>query len=92
MLIFVSYSRRDNTPRSLRAIAERLARLGRPYVDDFQDNEICDRQNEVEQALYAAELFVAVRTPNYLRTAWTRWEFDVALERHLPILTCGLEG
>jgi hypothetical protein len=86
MRIFVSYSRQDNSDDVLWRIQQQIASLGTPYVDDLQDHRGRDRLAMVEAALESAHLFVAVMSPAYLKTAWTRREFECALRRDIPML------
>jgi hypothetical protein len=93
MLVFVSYANRDNDLAALRRI-ERLvtAEVGRPYIDDLHNHDQVDRQAAVELALSTAESFVAVASPHYLRTTWTRMEFASALRRGIPVRALMADG
>lgn len=92
MIVFVSYARQDNDVESLRRIERQVAMLGHPYLDDLHNHGWRDRQETVERALRAAEMFVAVLSPNYLRTVWTRKEYEFALCHELPLLALCSDG
>jgi TIR domain len=92
MLIFVSYSRRDNDLDSLRRIERRIARHGQPYIDDLYDNQGVGRLASVLRALRAADFFVLVDSPNYLKTAWTTAEYRIALMRGSPLIKIMKDG
>jgi len=86
MIVFVSYARRDNDLDGLTEIAGQVAHLGCPYIDDARHHdEDADRTAVVEEALRTAAAFVAVRTPHYLRTPWTRWEYLTAQRSGIPM-------
>ncbi len=86
--IFVSYARRDNDLHALRTIEQTVAQFGEPYIDDLHHERFgTDRHEIVETALSNATIFVAIVTPHYLSTPWTRKEFAVAIARGLPIRT-----
>lgn len=87
MIVFVSYARQDNNIEDLRRIERQVAIFGQAYVDDLHDHGRRNRQEIVEYALWAAGLFVAVFSPNYLKTVWTRKEFELAVRRGTPLLT-----
>jgi hypothetical protein len=85
MNVFVSYARRDNA-KSLPEI-ERLISWGTPYIDDLHHSRHGGARHEaVEFALRASHEFVAVLSPSYLRTPWTRWEFRQAVRRRIPMV------
>ncbi|RAS60241.1 TIR domain-containing protein [Lentzea atacamensis] len=85
MNVFVSYSRRDNEQTLLEI--ERLISWGTPYIDDLHHSRHGgDRHEAVEFALRASQEFVAVLSPSYLRTPWTRWEFGWAVESGIPMV------
>ncbi|MFF7890387.1 toll/interleukin-1 receptor domain-containing protein [Streptomyces sp. NPDC007907] len=96
MHYFVSYARRDNGPERLRIIREHLARDGRyVYIDDLEPHRVgADRVQAVINALAIADTFIAVESSDYLKTEWTRWEFETALRMKikmtalLPDFTC----
>ncbi|NUP49889.1 MAG: toll/interleukin-1 receptor domain-containing protein [Catenulispora sp.] len=92
MKIFVSYSRRDNSPEKLLEIKRLTSKLGEPYIDDLHDHLDGHRGETVEKALHEADSFVVVVTSNYLRTAWTRKEFELALKRGVPMLALKEDG
>ena len=83
---FVSYARGDLDVRMLRDIARQMSIFGTPYVDDLQDHRGTDRMVTVLAALWAADTFVAVVTPHYGLTDWTRDEFVVARHRGIPVI------
>jgi hypothetical protein len=92
VIVFVSYARQDNDLDVLRRIERHVTALGRPYVDDLHGHEGHSRREAVEQALSTAGSFVAVLSPNYLTTAWTRKEFDIATCRGIPLLALRIDG
>ncbi len=47
-------------------------------------------QNEIENALYSMEAFVALLTPDYHDSNWTDQEIGVAIGRRLPIISVNL--
>jgi hypothetical protein len=85
MIVFVSYIRRDHDVASLQKIQTLLTSLGRSYIDDLHDHGESDRRETVERALNTADVFVAVFSPNYRTTPWTKWEFELATLRGIPI-------
>jgi hypothetical protein len=87
--IFVSYARQDNDHSSLAVIKDSLLFMtSNLYIDDLFDHPgNISRFMTVERALRDADTFLAVDSPRYLTTAWTRWEYDVARMRGIPILT-----
>ena len=89
---FVSYARMDHNISSLLRIEKDVAKIGEPYVDDLQDHSTRDRRAAVLQALGSAEVFIAVSSPNYLKTPWTRWEFEFASRHGLRILILAADG
>ncbi|MFI2473452.1 toll/interleukin-1 receptor domain-containing protein [Nocardia xishanensis] len=86
MIVFVSYARRDNQDSDLLRIRAQVSNLGLPYVDDLHDHSERPRSHTVVNALLAADTFVAVLSPNYLQTPWTRGEFAVAVQRKMQLL------
>jgi hypothetical protein len=92
VIVFVSYARQDNDLDALRRIELHVMALGRPYVDDLHGHEGHSRRDTVEQALWTAGSFVAVLSPNYLTTAWTRKEFNIATCRGIPLLSLKTDG
>lgn len=89
MRFFVSYARRDNSVNRLTSINDLLRTVGQPYIDDMHHSEEVARHVSVMEALYLADVFVAVRTPNYMRTPWTRLEVGLAKRRGLRLLVLG---
>jgi len=86
MIVFVSYARRDNDMTALQRTERLLRFLGQPYIDDLHHHTHgTDRHEIVEEALRKATAFVAVASPHYLQTYWTRKEFGLALGRGIPI-------
>jgi len=86
MIVFVSYARRDNDVAALRRIERLLRFVGQPYIDDLHHHDYgIDRHEIVEAALQKAIAFVAVASPHYLQTNWTRKEFGLALGRRIPM-------
>jgi hypothetical protein len=92
MIVFVSYSRQDNDLDMLHKIEKHVARIGRPYIDDLHDHEAGDRQEAVHRALHSAAVFVAVHSPNYLKTPWTYMEYQFAMARRSPIIAVMMDG
>ncbi|MEU1965882.1 toll/interleukin-1 receptor domain-containing protein [Micromonospora sediminicola] len=86
MNAFVSYSRRDNPFGRLIEIEEQLARIGGAYIDDLHHPPNVDRHVAVIAALDTADAFIAVITPHYPLTPWTRYEVKEAARRGLPLL------
>lgn len=86
MRLFVSYSRRDNSLQRLLQVRDFLATADHAYIDDLEVHDPHeDRAQAVVNALECADAFVAVQSSNYLRTPWTRWEFNVALGRNMGV-------
>ncbi|MBQ0894651.1 toll/interleukin-1 receptor domain-containing protein [Micromonospora sp. U56] len=86
MSAFVSYSRRDNSLGRLAEIEARLSHIGEVYIDDLHHPLNVDRHNAVIAALDAADVFIAVMSPHYPQTPWTRYEVKEAARRGLPLL------
>ena len=86
MRLFVSYARQDNHVDRLTSIHELLKAVGQPYVDDLHHSEESSRNVSVMKALYFADVFVAVHTPNYMRTPWTQLEVGLAERWGLRLL------
>lgn len=84
MNVFVSYLRKENSRSTLLAAAQAVARLGDSYIDDLEDHVGVERHHTVTAAVRRADVFVAVVTPGYLTTPWTRWEFGVATLLRIP--------
>lgn len=85
MNVFVSYARRDNE-KNLPEI-ERLISWGTPYIDDLHHSRHGGYRHEaVGLALHTSHEFVAVLSPSYLRTPWTRWEFRWAVRKGIPMV------
>lgn len=72
--VFVSYARGDHSLWRLRKIESRVLEFGEPYIDDLHGLGAPDRRRHVKERLEAASVFLAVSSPAYFRTAWTRWE------------------
>jgi hypothetical protein len=85
MRLFVSYSRIDNPESRLREIEDIVTAIGDPYIDDLHFDPNVDRGVSVMAALELADGFVAVITANYLRSAWTNKEFDLAVDSGKPL-------
>jgi hypothetical protein len=83
MTVFVSYSRRDNTPEDLARISHAVRHLGHVYIDDLQPSSPALRP--VIWALRNATEFIAVLSPSYLTTPWTTYEFLEATRMRIPI-------
>jgi TIR domain len=90
--VFVSYARRDNPPDALKVIEKALLGFGDVYIDDLHGLLAADRGAAVESALEQASVLIAVVTPYYRDTAWTRREFACALERKIPIIALLPDG
>ncbi|MET8203090.1 toll/interleukin-1 receptor domain-containing protein [Micromonospora taraxaci] len=86
MNAFVSYSRRDNPLWRLAEVELRLGAIGDVYIDDLHHPPNVDRHVAVIAALDAASSFVAVLSPHYAQTPWTRFEVREAARRGLPLL------
>jgi hypothetical protein len=86
VIVFVSYARKDTNLQALRQIANQITVLGRPYIDDLHNQANADRLVTVTRALHAATSFVAILSSNYLRTEWTRKEFEIAMRRRIPMV------
>jgi hypothetical protein len=87
MKIFVSYSRSDNSHQRLVEISRQLQATGDSvYIDDIHHPAVGDRRDAVLSALDQAEVFVVVKTENYLRTKWTRFEFERAMDAGIALV------
>ncbi|MGW5081873.1 toll/interleukin-1 receptor domain-containing protein [Micromonospora echinospora] len=86
MNAFVSYSRRDNPLGRLTEIEAQLSHLGQVYIDDLHHPRGINRHAAVIAALETAEVFIAVMSPNYPHTPWTRFEVSEAARRQVPLL------
>ncbi|MFI7159630.1 TIR domain-containing protein [Micromonospora chalcea] len=86
MNAFVSYSRRDNPLGRLAEIEALLSRIDTIYIDDLHHPLDVDRHVAVIAALDAADAFIAVASPHYPQTPWTRYEVKEAARRGLPLL------
>ncbi len=78
MKVFVSYARRDNDDEALREI-ERQVKTSlpgcTPYLDDLHHDVHRDRYDGVKHAFLESKAFVAVCSPSYALTKWTRKEY-----------------
>ncbi|MDX3658177.1 TIR domain-containing protein [Streptomyces sp. ID05-26A] len=77
MKVFVSYARRDNDDEALREIERQVKMLlpgCTPYIDDLHHDAHGDRYYGLKRAFVESTAFVAVRSPSYARTKWTRKE------------------
>ncbi|MCZ4125294.1 TIR domain-containing protein [Streptomyces sp. H39-S7] len=86
---FVSYARRDNGTERLVKIKEFLCRrnTGSVYIDDLEIHDpLTGRVASVVAAIEAANVLIAIPSENYLQTKWTRWEFETAISRNVPIM------
>ncbi|MFF1839310.1 toll/interleukin-1 receptor domain-containing protein [Streptomyces sp. NPDC058231] len=95
MQYFVSYSRRDNSQDGLRRVRELLiAREATSvYVDDLELHDpAVDRVESVVKALHQADVFCALYSSSYLRSEWTRWEFDVAVASRTQMIALLPDG
>jgi hypothetical protein len=92
MIVFVSYSRQDHDLGELQRIERYAASIGRPYIDDLYKHTAEDRQVTVHRALHAADFFVMVHSPHYLKTAWTRMEYWFAMTKKTPIAALMPDG
>lgn len=87
MKYFVSYARRDNSSEHLKKIGSFLSLTGHVYIDDLEIHDPSrDRVRTVTDALTQADSFVAVQSPHYLRTEWTRWELARALHGNIQVM------
>lgn len=87
MRVFVSYARRDNDETALREIEEQVRNLlpdGTPYIDDLHHGGH-KRHQGLKLAFNESDAFVAVMSPWYLRTRWTRKEFRWAIKNKMAI-------
>jgi hypothetical protein len=82
MNAFVSY----NTLGRLAEIEARLSHIGEVYIDDLHHPSNVDRHVAVVAALDAASVFIAVVSPHYPQTPWTRYEVKEAARRGLPLI------
>lgn len=92
MLVFVSYSRQDHDLEALQGIKTRIKKIGQPYIDDLHDHRTANRLVTVHRALYAADSFVLVNSPNYLKTPWTHMEYQIAMMRGSPFIVFTSDG
>ncbi|MET8367625.1 toll/interleukin-1 receptor domain-containing protein [Micromonospora sp. NPDC005194] len=86
MNAFVSYSRRDNPLGRLAEVELQLGAIGDVYIDDLHHPPNVNRHVAVIAALEAASTFIAVLSPHYAQTPWTRYEVREAARRGLPLL------
>lgn len=86
MKVFVSYVRHENGPDRLAEIERVLAGLGEIYIDDLHGIDASDRHAMVTGVLDGSSVLVAVASPSYLATPWTRFEYEFALRQGKPIL------
>ncbi|GGM98208.1 hypothetical protein GCM10011609_40280 [Lentzea pudingi] len=73
----MSYARKDNDVEALREIERQLKTLlpgCTPYIDDLHHDAHGDRYYGLKRAFVESRVFVAVRSPSYARTRWTRRE------------------
>lgn len=87
MKVFVSYSRIDNDETDLRELEDQVRNLfpdSTPYIDDLHHGGH-KRHQGVRRAFEESAAFVAVLSPWYLRTRWTRREYRWALKRRIPM-------
>uniref|UniRef100_UPI003C7C51B7 TIR domain-containing protein n=1 Tax=unclassified Streptomyces TaxID=2593676 RepID=UPI003C7C51B7 len=78
---FVSYARQDNSTERLQKIAAIIPDATQIYIDDLELHAPdVDRVQAVTDALMRADVFLAVQSTHYLRTEWTRWEMETALQ------------
>lgn len=88
MKVFVSYARRDNDDEALREIERQVKTLlpgCTPYIDDLHHDAHRDRYDGVEHAFLESRAFVAVYSPWYARTKWTKKECRWANASELPV-------
>ncbi|MET9828234.1 toll/interleukin-1 receptor domain-containing protein [Streptomyces sp. NPDC006385] len=88
MRYFVSYARRDNSTERLREIGAFLSCTASDvYIDDLEPHlSGADRVQVVVDALALADVFVAVESSNYLKSEWTRWEFETAFRMGIEVV------
>lgn len=88
MRYFVSYARRDNSTERLREIGALLSCTASDvYIDDLEPHlSGADRVQVVVDALALADVFVAVESSNYLKSEWTRWEFETAFSMGIEVV------
>ncbi|MGW4212796.1 TIR domain-containing protein [Lentzea sp. NPDC004789] len=88
MKVFVSYSRADHHDEaSLRELEDRVKTLfpdSTPYICDLRGGHH-KRNQDVKRAFEECVQFVAVVSPRYRRTRWTRKEYRWAINRRMPI-------
>ncbi|MFF6893080.1 TIR domain-containing protein [Streptomyces microflavus] len=93
MRFFVSYARRDNSADALRQIAAMVPDATSIYIDDLETHAAgVDRVKKVVDALMSADVFIAVQSTHYLKTEWTRWEFETALQGRAEIRALLTDG
>ena len=92
MKVFVGYSRQDNVDCLDRIEEVVVERFGAAYLDDKHFPPGIDREEAVHAALQSADVFVAVITPNYLRTIWTSKELDLAEKLGLGVYSLMPDG
>lgn len=77
MKVFVSYARKDNDVEALREIERQVKKWlpgSTPYIDDLHHDTHGDRYDGLKRAFVESTAFVAVCSPSYARTKWTRKE------------------
>src|SRR5262249_16481913 len=84
--VFLSYAEKDKETAS--EIAARL-REGGVEVHDWLAPEQRDARfiTRVEQGIREADVFLALLSPSFLKSAWCKREVDFALQRELSLRT-----
>lgn len=94
---FVSYAKSDlgTDMRDRKATLDRIERLvaeslGPVFIDEIHNAG--GSHEMVADALLRATAFCIVRGDGYRRREWTRWEYDSAVARGLPMYEVTLPG
>jgi hypothetical protein len=82
--IFISYSRLDNKEGQVDALCKHLeasykefsGRTLRYFLDSSTINGMDDWRNKVQEHLRDSRLFLAILSPNYIKSEYCRWEWE----------------
>jgi hypothetical protein len=83
-LVFVSYATQDVAGGILDVVSRAVTTLGTAFIDP-PTSRSSNSHEIVKRSLEQATKFCAVITAHYLLTTWTRWEFDRASARGIPL-------